>query len=245
MSLDSSRSDTAGHKELFGCLGNVLAAIIGGIFTLIVADKLSLPSLPVTQPTQQIQVTQVAQLASMVATAQSYAATLVYGPSDGELYLSTDGFLEITSTYQNISDFVVEARFTNPYDGEKAQWSYGFLFRETASSMQYRLYVIGNRTWYLDLAQGLDQNKSLIHKPIAQGVVENFRTAAGEDNLLRLSVHDNTALFFVNNQYVANLDVSEKNVAGNISIGIEFRGEDSTLAGLSTRYENFTVWSLP
>ena len=59
-------------------------------------------------------------------------------------------------------------------------------------------------------------------------------------NTLRLIVTGATALFYVNDRYVATLDVSEKQVAGGVKIGTSFITGDY-IAGRSTRYEGFSV----
>lgn len=63
-------------------------------------------------------------------------------------------------------------------------------------------------------------------------------------NHLRLVVTSDTALFFLNGELAATLDVSKKTQPGDVAIQIR-TAPDHIIVGKSTRYEGFTVLSVP
>jgi hypothetical protein len=130
---------------------------------------------------------------------------------------------------------VAEARFYNPYDRSEGDWDYGFGFRSTGKAEEYRLFITSKGAWFLYLTN--------VEK-IADGQVKNLDLSSNGSNDLRLVVRGDAAYFFVNDEYVATLDVSEKNAAGDVWVGTGFFS-GYELIGKSTRYEDLTIWSLP
>jgi hypothetical protein len=68
--------------------------------------------------------------------------------------------------------------------------------------------------------------------------------SASGTNHIRLVAKGETAYFFVNGNYIATLDVSGKLVAADVSV-VTGAIEGDQVDGKSTRFEGFTVWSLP
>jgi hypothetical protein len=137
-----------------------------------------------------------------------------------------------------VRDFVIEARFFNPYGVSEHAWDYGFLFRDTGGNKQYRLVVSSNSRWDLFLVDG-DPNVAALE----YGYVENFDITVNGSNRIRLVAKDTSVYFFVNDKYVATLNVSKKLDSGDIYVATGIYG-GHTINGKFTRYEGFTVWSL-
>jgi hypothetical protein len=187
------------------------------------------PSPQPTAPLIQVQAT-ITALANTVAQ--------VYGPVDGELEHGEDGLYHAEGANIQLRNFIVEARFHNPYDRSEGGWDYGFLFRNTGANEQYRLYVDSDGTWGFRLRNNDDE------KILATTPLQHLKTGATDTNLLRLIVKDNEAFFFVNDNYISTLDVSEKTISGLVLV-VEGLSPDHEISGKVTRYDDLTIWRLP
>jgi serine/threonine protein kinase len=158
----------------------------------------------------------------------------VYGPLDGRLSLEKDQVATLP-TGVNLRNFVVEAQFHNPYDSARGAWDYGFLFRHTGLNNEYRLVVNSTGHWGLGLTESnLSQYQEL----------PGLDTSPTGSNLLRLVVKDDKGYFFVNNDYVATLDLSPKMADGDIyAASAIVQGEG--IPGEATSFDGFKVWALP
>lgn len=166
----------------------------------------------------------------------------ISGPTDGNLRHKEGDRAQGQYASAYLRDFVAEARIHNPYDRAEGRWDYGFGFRQTADELHYRLYVNSDGGWKLELMTGHTAGV-WEYKTIASGQLDNLDTSASGSNRLRLVVKSHSAFFFVNDEYITALDVSEKNVPGNVWLGTGMR-QGYLIAGKSTRYEDFTVWPL-
>jgi hypothetical protein len=181
----------------------------------------------------------VASLTGPEATADTLSrqSRATYGPSSGRLNHDPAGNAVVTqSANVNVRDFVVEARFFNPYDRAEKAWDYGFFFRDSGVDDEYRLIVDSDATWSLRLrTPGASQSRE-----IATGQIGNLDVSPSGANTLRLVVAGDSALFFVNGQYVVTLDVSAKRTGGDISVATSFFSENA-IAGRATRFDSFSV----
>ncbi|HMA35933.1 MAG TPA: protein kinase [Chloroflexia bacterium] len=131
-------------------------------------------------------------------------------------------------------NFAVAVRFYNPYDRAQNPWDYGIIFRRTQSNDEYRGVVYSKARWAL--TQGPETAR---YRPLPA-----LDTSTGGSNLLRLIVQDDQGYFFVNEHYIATLNLAAKTTAGDIAAGTGFTQGDE-LSGATTRFSDFTVWILP
>ena len=73
-----------------------------------------------------------------------------------------------------------------------------------------------------------------------EGDINNLDVSTGGSNRLRLIIEDGIGRFFVNDEFITTLDVSAKQVAGDIAISTGSNEVD----GESTQYEDFTIWEI-
>jgi len=179
---------------------------------------------------------QTATRRSFDVAAQRAAAGAVplFEPRSGELRHTTRNAPEIVRAEVQVRNLVVEALFGNPYGAEEGRWDYGFFFRHDGENRQYRLAVVSDGRWRLTLRDG---DAATI---VQEGTLTNLNAAADGRNLLRLVVEDSRAWFFVNDQFVAQLDVSAKRVAGDVQLFTGVFGGNK-IDGRSTRYSGFVV----
>ncbi len=69
-------------------------------------------------------------------------------------------------------------------------------------------------------------------------------TGAGETNNVSVIAVDDRGYFFLNDEFVAELNLSDRMDAGEIEVAAAFF-EGHEVPGYSTEYSEFTVWPLP
>ena len=127
----------------------------------------------------------------------------------------------------SVDDFVVEAEFANPVDEGGGIWDYGFLFGPEGNLDDYRLLVGSDGRWTLELGSTTMQS----------GQLERLNLAARESNTLRLVVTEGTGLFYVNEEFVATLDVPAAKDGGKLWLV-------SSVEGRPIQCRRFDVWLL-
>ena len=164
------------------------------------------------------------------------AAPPAYGPDAGSLVHIEDGFIESIYTGVNVVDFVAEATFYTPYSRLEGSWDFGFMFRESDVNEQLRLAIESNRAWSLGNRSGED------FELIAEGEVDNLETAADSTNTLLLVATGDVGYFFLNGEFIAQLDLSARTTPGDVGVAIGlYEGDEKD--GSETRYDGFALWT--
>mgnify|MGYP002713036493 CR=1 FL=1 len=160
-----------------------------------------------------------------------------FGPRDGLLEHLDDGFIKMEGAAVNLQNFIVEAEFVNPYGEDVGTWDWGFAFREMED--EYWLIVDSTNIWTLISRSANDDNN------IAKGNLDTvLQTGDGETNHIFLIALNNHGYFFLNDQFIAELDLSERLEAGDIKVVTAFF-EGDEVPDYTTEYDDFTVWPLP
>ena len=161
--------------------------------------------------------------------------------SESSLSHMEDDYIETysPSTLDDIRNFILEASFINPYDASFHSWDYGVLFRDDGPNSQYRLVVDSDGDWALSNHTGSGDAAAL-----SSGSLSKFYSyQKGEKNTLKLIVTGSTGLFFVNDQFVSWLNLSDRTNSGQISLGTGFMNGHE-VKGYSTRFEDLAVWKM-
>ncbi|MDZ7379873.1 MAG: LamG domain-containing protein, partial [candidate division KSB1 bacterium] len=206
--------------------------------------------------TAQARATATAQAEQATATAQARATATVraiqatvsgiesrkqrvFGPSSGSLeHNAEDTLVSVDGAGVQLKNFICTVTFFNPYSTSEGNWDYGIFFRHTGGNKQYRLYVTSDGEWHLEFVDDPTWDT------IASGHIDNLDTSPNGHNHLRVVVKDKVAYFYVNDVYVSTLDVSRKQVSGDVLVVTGSWGGDE-ITGKATKYADFTVWSLP
>jgi serine/threonine protein kinase len=160
-----------------------------------------------------------------------------FGPRDGELEHNDDGFIKMRGANADLLNFIAEVEFTNPYGEEVGDWDWGFAFRETEG--EYWLIVESKGAWSL-----IDRRPNDDYY-IDEGDVSDILLAGdGETNKVSLIVVNDRGYFFLNDEFVAELDLSDRMEAGEIEVITAFF-EGNEVPDYTTGYSEFTVWPLP
>ena len=136
----------------------------------------------------------------------------------------------------------MSATFVNPYSAASNSWDYGFIIRDsgTGSSARFIKVVVTSRgRWDAAWREGTNSES----KTIAEGTLGRFDTSADGQNKLWLAAVGDRGLFFVNGEFISELDLSDVAGAGDVAVITgAFIGNE--VAGAVTRFEDFQVSSL-
>ncbi|MBK7895384.1 MAG: protein kinase [Anaerolineaceae bacterium] len=168
-----------------------------------------------------------------------WPVTSVFGPDSGELVHVIDDLIKLESANVDQVNFIVEATFTNPFAASVNDWDYGFSFR-TNGSFKYWLVVASEGNWQLADRQGSVDDEVTV----AEGDLTNLNLGENEQNRLRLIAWGNVGYFFVNDEFIARLDISNNQDSGDIEVITAFYF-DHEIAGEATGFDGFTVIPLP
>lgn len=178
-------------------------------------------------------------------------ARLIYGPVSGQISNANGTEIAAQGARVDVQNFYVTARFYNPYSITEGKWSYGFLFRNTNYNEQYRIVLDSSGSWALYLAQGTVPDKSIQSgvfsgvnwDTLEKGSSVNFNTAPDGFNDIVVHAYNGSGYLYVNNQFVANLNLSGKIAKGDVSIATNMY-KNYNIPGRFTRFENFSVAEL-
>jgi serine/threonine protein kinase, bacterial len=187
------------------------------------------------------------QAAQMAATAQARAdwrskigARLerVYGPKTDQLahQPAADGIV-LRATGLDEYNVVIKATFTTPYAAAVGAWSYGFFFRQNGPNDAYQLIVRSDGGWRL-----IDRTDTQT-RFIAWGSVPGLGTAAAGTNTVEVLTEGGYGQLWVNDVFVAELNLKARTKPGDVSIATGFYAGDEQPSAM-TDYSNFTVWTL-
>ena len=163
-----------------------------------------------------------------------------FGPISGELrHDPEDGYIEDEYARVSLSDMIVRATFVNPYSAISGSWDYGFVIRDrgTGSSSSFIDVVVTSRgRWEVSWRQGSNSQS----QDIADGTLGRFDTSASGRNELWLAALGERGLLFVNDEFMAMLDLSDVDGPGDVAVITgAFTGNE--VSGAVTRYEEFLV----
>lgn len=161
----------------------------------------------------------------------------VSGPEDGELPHEDDGFIETFYIEDDLQDFVAEATFVVPYTADSDNgWDFGFMFRDADADDQYRLTILSDGYW--ELTDWQPDDFFIIH----EGQVDNLNTGSNETNHVTLYAEGTAGYFFLNDQLISVLDLSDRLTSGGLAVGTGFF-LDNEIVGQATPFVDFTVWA--
>lgn len=178
-----------------------------------------------------------AQIANQFADIRS--GEPVSGPINASLVHQSGEFITTFPALELLRDFVMEAEFFNPYSTAEGQWDFGVVFRDINNEEQLRLRVLSNSTWALE-SFSVDEDFFVAQ----DGSVDNLDTSGNGSNRIILVAINRVGFFFLNGEFISELDLSRNTVSGQVSVATELVLE-SGIAGEVTEVEDFTVWVVP
>ena len=164
-----------------------------------------------------------------------------YGPRNGAIEHDTDdGKIDTHRSYVHITDGIIEAQFSNPYSEREGDWSSGFLFRHSGQGQFHVVVVNESAWWYHGLRTGDADHEQELASDTASSYISTGSTGT---NHIRIIMLGPNGWLFVNGNYIDKLRLGGWLEPGSVSaVGGYFSGDG--VDGESTRYQNFTIWSI-
>ncbi len=151
------------------------------------------------------------------------------GPFAADI-IQDQGFIAVQGAGLTLTDFIAAVTFVNPAQLTGVSWDFGFIFHRTATASQ-RVIIDSNANWYYEPGpQGVPRS----------GALPSFDSNPGAANTLDLVVEGTTALFGVNKEFVAALELQAP-VPSDVQIGSGFFLR-TTEHGRAIAYRDFEVW---
>ncbi len=196
----------------------------------------SRPSNTATEPVKDLATQQALQ--SYLANLEANSG-LIFGPKSGRIpHKAENDYIETISASVGLRSFILEVTFFVPYPATEAPWDFGIIFREAGANIEYRLLFNSDQSWVFSLHSGSPTGKDFL-----SGTISGLNTEEGSPNKIRLYAAGDRGWFFVNDQFISELDLS-KQYSGAIMIGIGFH-EGTEVTGELTEYKDFSIWSIP
>ncbi len=165
---------------------------------------------------------------------------LAFGPASGTItHHADDNMIESFDADVNLANFIVEARFFNPYGADIGEWDYGFVLRHEAKDTQFRFVVLSTKQWVL-----LNNTGTSSGEVIDKGNLPDLDVSAQGSNLVRLIFTGDRGFFFLNGRFISEINLSSRQNAGSIlaTTGV-YEGDE--VNGYYTGYADFSIWQIP
>ena len=171
-------------------------------------------------------VVQIEKLAIIAAVQENLPLS---GPRTGTMAHIDDDFFESVYANVNVRDFVVEANFTTDSEGSReGNRDIGFVLRDSNAGYLVLLVELGD---YWELSYFDNEEFTLVQ----DGQLTNLNTDA-TPNALIVYAEEGQGLFFVNGQFIADLDLSDLETAGDIAVATGvYVGNENAWAGNRVR----------
>ena len=155
---------------------------------------------------------------------------LLFGPQDGALVHSKDGYLASLDALNTSADVLIEATFYNPYDSDLQIWEYGFLVKSQGGNHQYWIGIGSYGQWeYLHrLGEGARSRY--------QEETDDVNRKPGEKNHVQVIVTGGRGWLYVNGSFQGGLDLSVDTGGDGITIFVNDHHPGET------RFQDFAVW---
>ncbi|MEZ4561299.1 MAG: hypothetical protein R2853_00995 [Thermomicrobiales bacterium] len=156
------------------------------------------------------------------------------GPRSGEVAFGP-GELGVERLGVSEANIYVRAQFAHPEPEDIDLWDIGVGFRDAGDDNQFRVIVDSDGRWFF---------KYGLHDVIAQGRITDFDASAGGVNTIEVVAQGDAGFFAFNERIVAELDLDESDVAGDVFVGSGFFDDDAAGAGLLP-FADVEVWAAP
>ena len=162
-----------------------------------------------------------------------------YGPRDGNIeHDPDDGFIDDYETITSLANGIIEANFSNPYASSQGDWSNGFIIRDSGGG-EFHAIVIEEDGYWNHRLRTSDADTS---QELATQFSNLISTTTNGSNHIRVIVLGDEGWLFINGTHVDKLDLNGRTESGQVSaVASYFTGDG--IAGYSTRFEDFTIWS--
>ena len=163
-----------------------------------------------------------------------------YGPRNGAIeHDPDDSLIDANDSFTSLQNGIIEAQFSNPYSEREGDWSSGFLFRHNGRG-QFHVVVVNESAWWY---HGLRTGDVDHEQEVGSETSTYISTGSTGTNHIRIIMLGPNGWLFVNGNYVDKLRLGGWLEPGSVyAVGGYVSGDG--VDGKSTRYQNFTIWSI-
>lgn len=164
-----------------------------------------------------------------------------YGPRNGAIeHDPDDDLIDAHDSFTSLQNGIIEAQFSNPYSAREGDWSSGFLFRHNGRGQFHVVVVNESAWWYHGLRTGDADHEQALASATDSSYISTGSTGT---NHIRIIMLGPNGWLFVNGNYVDKLRLGGWLEPGSVyAVGGYVSGDG--VDGESTRYRNFTIWSI-
>lgn len=211
------------------------------------ATQIAMTQAPIATETAQAQQAMTRQAQQATAAAIEYYWGIIldamgtnplYGPASGTLIHEADGSVEASTAGVNVVNVVITADFYPPYRSNETLWDIGLFFRDQGRNDELRMYIDSSGAF--DLVNRIGEEDNFLYS----GNVENLNLAPNTPNTLILMVWEESCVFFLNGQFIAEVDISIRMNAGDIAVVTNI-DPDYVIEGAEVTFQDFTIYAVP
>lgn len=198
-----------------------------------VAAATAVPETPIAAAT----VTSVSEPADDAAVFNAYLAQalslpVLYGPENGTITHEPDS-VSLHSTGVSAANFVARVECLSGMTSADGYWDCGFIVRGSGSDSYWIVYV-SDGYWSVSLGA---------NEPLVSGLDAPVSASADSKIVINLIADGDIGYLGFNDQYMATLDLSALQTAGEIKLASAFF-TDTTIENGGVDFEDLIVWSL-
>ena len=156
---------------------------------------------------------------------------------DGAMAHDDDGFIEEQKITGDVRNFRITVNFEVPYSTKDGDWNFGFLFRNSGTD-EFSYIALTHDGFYYHYSRVAGNDRL-----VDDGPIPNLKLNVGSTNSVTLIVIEERGWLFVNSEYAGDLDISESQAQGDLSIATGLFA-DSEVPGYSTRFANVSAQEL-
>ena len=151
-----------------------------------------------------------------------------------ELNHDPDEYIKEYAIAENIRDFYVRATFSIPYSPQTGKSNSAIIFRSADANLSY-IAIDQDGAWNFTIRT--DGETSIID----QGVADNWNSRQSDENSIAIMTVEDRLWLFSNNRYVTDVDVSQAEPRGAISVatgiyqGTEIAGHSTIVSEIEMR----------
>jgi flagellar basal body-associated protein FliL len=164
-------------------------------------------------------------------------AFLVYGPESGTIIQTDDENVDGTMAGVDLLNGVVTVDFYPPYSPDEADWDVGIFFRDLGTNDEYRVIIDSTGQFVVNDRQGEDNNY------LVQKSIDMIHLGPNEKNQMVLLINGDVGVFFLNGEFVAEIDLSRRMQSGDIAVVTNIQ-VGFVIDGSEVYYENFKIYTL-
>ncbi len=148
-----------------------------------------------------------------------------------------DDYIKVIPADVDVTNFIADALFYNPFAADENSWDIGYGFRRTEDGDGLWIIITSEGEW--ELVNRLGSESITIDSGVYNG---RIHLNANEANRLTLIVRGKKGHLLLNDELVARLDLSARTHSGDVAAATAYYGGHE-VAGAVTKVTTFRIWA--